>query len=185
MILRFREYILLMSISNLNANWKAAVSYRCINSSGIGNVQASGNPTESFPFQTGTASVLGANELYANIVSVPPSASESINLQELVDVLGQTVSLVRVKGIFIELMTEAEGGSDASSITIGGGSEPQPFFMTSGANTWSLNNGSMLMWADNSANGVPVNIGTFNVQIFNNDADNEAYVSVTIIGADS
>jgi hypothetical protein len=175
-----------MGISNVNLTMKMKATATATNTNAVGNVKGIANPFTTLNYVTGTTAALGINEVYAGVVQVAPGASTTIDLLSFTDLVNQLgVALARVKNFYVELLTTADGGSAASSVTIGGGSQPQPFFLSSAASTWTLNNGSFLAWGDNSPNGVAVNSSQFNVRFVNNDGSNVAYLQVLISGSDA
>jgi hypothetical protein len=150
---------------------------------------AQGNPKKNIAFKVGTTAAAQINEVASKIFDISASGTVTVNLQSLLDVLGQTVVLVRVKGLLFQLLSsadDAENGTACTGVTIGNaGSHPFLGFLGGTTPTITLGNGEALGWLTPSANGDAVSSTVCNILITNNDATNPAAVQVTVLGADA
>jgi hypothetical protein len=122
----------------------------------------------------------GANELYSAITLLPPSGSQSVNLNNFTDILGNSQSLARVKFLMVQnlaITDDAVWGTNCTSVQAGGGS---------GAwNSGQLNiilNGGVAVNGSPSSGGVAVVSGLSNLLLTNLDSTNSGAVQITIIG---
>lgn len=138
------------------------------------------------PFSTANANAasLGANEIYSAITTVTASGNSTVNLQSLVDFVDQSgITLVRVKGFIIRLLSQADDsttGTQASSVTINGAGTN--LAVLPGITNLTLSNGDVFAWATPSATGITVSSTTENIYIANNDASHSAAVQITVVG---
>jgi hypothetical protein len=181
-----------VAIPNVSATFTMGVNYQCQGAAEGAAYQpltASGNPKKNIAFKTGTTASGQINELASLIQDVAASGTATVNLQSLLDVVGQTVDLVRIKGLVFQLLSTADdatNGTACSSVTVGNaGTNPHPLFMNAGTDRFILNNGEAVGWLSPSANGVAVSPTVKNVLITNNDSGNAAAVQITVLGADA
>src|SRR5438067_880364 len=132
-----------MSISSVTATFSVGVSYQAQGAAPGSQYQpttARGNPKKNVAFTTGTSAAAKVNELASKIFSVAAGATATIDLRSLLDVLGQTVTLVRVKGLLFQLLSTADdpvNGTACGGVTVGNaGSSPHALFL--GATTHTL-----------------------------------------------
>lgn len=133
---------------------------------------------------------LGANELISQIYTIAASGNLSLDLTSLTDILFQSgISLVRVKGILIRLLSAADdatNGSGCTGIVIGNAaSNGFPMFLANTTSEITLGNGEFVCWATPSAAGVPVSGTSKIIYLVNSDAANAAKVQVTLLGGTS
>jgi hypothetical protein len=152
---------------------------------------AQGNPKKNIAFKTGTTAGGQINELASKIfpIAAGTSSTTTVNLQSLLDVLGQTTSLVRIKGLMFQLLSpadDADNGTACSGVTIGNaGSNANQMFLGATTHTIVLGNGEAVGWLSPSANGLAVGSTHENVLLTNNDNAVAAAVQVTVLGADA
>jgi hypothetical protein len=181
-----------MGLPSVSATFSVGVGYQCQNAAPNSQYQpitAQGNPKKAIGFTTGTNTANQVDELSSKIYSVAAGGTANIDLTALLDVLGNTVSLVRVKGLLFQLLSTADdatNGTACSGVTIGNaGSNAFQMFLGAQAHTIVLGNGEAAAWLSPSAGGLTVN-GTHKiVLITNNDVVNPAAVQVTVLGADA
>jgi hypothetical protein len=181
-----------VAIASVSATFSMGVSYQAQGAAPGSQYQpttAQGNPKKNIAFKTGTTTSGQINEVASAIFTIAGSGTHTVDLQSLLDVLGQTVVLVRVKGLLFQLLSTADdsvNGTACSGVTIGAaGSDPFVGFLGGTNPTLTLGNGEALGWLSPSANGLPITSSTENVLITNNDGTNPAAVQVTVLGADS
>jgi hypothetical protein len=181
-----------MAINSLSATFSMGISYQAQGAAPGSQYQpttAQGAPKKNIAFKTGTTTSGQINELASAIFDVTASGTATINLQSLLDVLGQTVTLVRVKGLLFQLLSMADDasyGTACSGVTIGNaGTHPFLGFLGGTDPTITLGNGEALGWLSPSANGLSVSNTTENILITNTDSTNAAAVQVTLLGADA
>ena len=140
----------------------------------------------------GNGNPFGADETTQLILTIPPSATYTINLQSLNNIANQPgVNLLVLRKYTIALLnaqqTAPDGltvGNACSSITVGNaGSNPNALNLGGTTQTQTVNNGSGIAYADGSAAAIPVSGTAKNVLITNNDAINAAIVYVSLTGA--
>lgn len=129
----------------------------------------------------------GANEIAFGVLAINSSASATFNTQNFTDVLGATnVAVVRVKSFLFWLLSTAQdsvSGTNASSITVGGGAS-NPTTLTLSANSnYSIFNGNFWENGDGSAAGVAQNATVCNIKFQNNDGANAAGVLYALAGS--
>ena len=111
------------------------------------------------------------------------------NLQSLLDVLGQTVSLVRIKGLLFQLLSTSDdqaNGTACSGVTVGNAAtNANKMFLGAQSHTLVLGNGEAVAWVSPSAAGLAVDGTHLNVLVTNNDVVNSAAVQVTVLGSDA
>lgn len=181
-----------MGISNVTASFSVGVSYQAQGNAPGSQYQpttAQGNPKKNIAFKTGTTAGGQIDELASQIFNVTASGTVTVNLQSLLDVLGATVSLVRIKGLLFQLLSPADdaaNGTACTGVTIGNaGSDPNQMFLGATTHTILLGNGEAVAWLSPSANGLAVSSGAKNILITNDDGTNAAAVQVTVLGADA
>jgi hypothetical protein len=181
-----------VAIPSVTATFSLGVSYQCQSNPTGSQYQpttAQGNPKKNIAFKTGTTVTGQVNEVASLIQSVDASGTATINLQSLLDVVGQTTALVRVKGLLFQLLSpldDSTNGTACSGVTIGNaGTHPFLGFLGGTNPTLTLGNGEALGWLSPSANGLAVTSTTENILITNNDSVNAAAVQITMLGADS
>lgn len=181
-----------MAIASVSATFSMGINYQCQGNAEGAAYQpttAQGNPKKNIAFKTGTTTSGQIDELYSTILSIAASGTQTLNLQSLLDVIGQTTNLVRIKGVLFQLLSTTDdsvNGTACSGVTVGNaGSDPNPMFLGGGTMTFVLSNGDALGWQTPSANGLTVSSTVKNVLITNNDSVNAAAVQVTILGADA
>lgn len=132
------------------------------------------NPT-AFSSGTGAGQV---DRLYVNQATITASGSLTITLTSYTDPLNATVSMLRIKEIFINLLS---GG--ASAIVIGNATHPIGIF-SAGSTTMTLNTGSPFYLAfPLDATGIPITASsTDQLKIVNSDGANAAVVNIQIKG---
>jgi hypothetical protein len=181
-----------VAIESVSATFSMGVSYQAQGSAPGSQYQpttAQGNPKKNIAFKTGTTASGQINELASKIFPIAASGNTTVNLQALLDVLGQTADLVRVKGLLLQLLSTADdpsNGTACSGVTIGNaGTHPFLGFLGGTTPTITLGNGEALGWLSPSANGLAVSLTACNLLITNNDGSNAAAVQVTVLGADA
>jgi hypothetical protein len=181
-----------VAIANVSATFSMGVSYQCQSNPTGAQYQpttAQGNPKKNIGFKNGTTASAQINELDSFIQDIIASGTATINLQSLVDVVGQTTTLVRVKGLLFQLLSSTDDptkGTNCSGVTIGNaGTHPFVGFLGGTSQTFTLGNGEALGWLSPSANGLAVTSTAENILITNNDGSNAAAVQITILGADA
>jgi hypothetical protein len=182
-----------MAISNVSATFSVGVSYQAQGAAPGAQYQpttAQGSPKKNIAFKTGTTSAGQVNEIGSKIFSISATGTTTISLQALTDVLGQTVNLVRIKGLLLQLLSttdDATNGTACSGVTINATPPSHPFLgFLGGTNpTITLGNGEALAWLTPSANGTAVSGTAYQIEVTNNDATNAAAFQVTILGADA
>ena len=138
-------------------------------------------------YTTGGAVANGINEESATIITIAPGGSATVNLQNLIDVLGvPNVVLVRLKKIVFCLLSPTQdtiNGTVCSGVTIGAApTNPSPLNLGSPSQTVKLFNGDVYGYATGNAAGIPVGAGSSNVLLTNNDSGNAASVLVNFAG---
>src|SRR5262245_48340802 len=114
-----------MAISNVSATFSMGVSYQAQGAASGSQYQpttAQGNPKKNIAFKTGTTVTGQINELASKIFNLAASGTTTINLQSLLDVLGTTAVLVRIKGLMIQLLSatdDPDNGTACSGVTVG------------------------------------------------------------------
>jgi hypothetical protein len=205
--------LFLPAISSLTATITAAIGWNASNTlTGSDYAPNSNNSTPKKQLSLGTAAANaaagGADELYSAITSLAGSASASIDLTSITDILATAgVSLARVKGIMIRLLSVIDDttiGTAASAINIdntvanalsattnsGWFNNANEGTATGGAgdatgSKFCIPNGGVLLFATPSAGGV-VTSGTKKIiKLTNLDAAVIAKVQVTVLGASS
>jgi hypothetical protein len=139
------------------------------------------------------ASAGGGDELVSFVQTVGASASVSVDLTTLTDIMQSTgVSLARVKGVVIRLLSATDDtvvGTAASSVTIDGtvanGWTSQAFSGWFGNATSKMDvpNGGVLAFGTPSAAGVLVDATHKVLKVTNNDAGLSAKVQISLQGA--
>jgi hypothetical protein len=130
----------------------------------------------------------GADELYAELLTIAPSGTATINLANFTDVINQTaVAFARVKKWRFQLLSVADdavNGTACSSVSVGGaGSDPFLFNLLGTTPKVQIFNGGIWEYADESATGFVVTSGTNNnILITNNDASHAAAFVGIIVG---
>lgn len=131
----------------------------------------------------------GADELYANTLTISASGTATINLTSFTDACNQTsVSLSRVKAWRFWLLSSSDSslGNACTGITVGNaGSNPFLFNWGGTTPTQSLGNGEFFEWATPNAAGIAVSGSHENILITNTDSVNAAVVQVVICGGSS
>jgi hypothetical protein len=182
-----------MAISNVSATFSVGISYQAQGAAPGSQYQpttAQGNPKKNIAFKTGTTTAGQVNEIASKIFAIAASGTTTISLQSLTDVLGQTVNLVRVKGLLFQLLSTADdsvNGTACSGVTLNATPPSHPFLgFLGGTNpTITLGNGEALAWLSPSANGTGVSGSAYQIEVTNLDSTNAAAFQVTILGADS
>ena len=176
-------------VSNYSVSWQAGIAQ-----SGFANPISNNNSTGK---QTNLNQALannvpgGGDSLYAALLSISPSSSTTITLNNYTDAAGETAqNFQRVKFWHFHLVSQADdavNGTACSSITVGGGSNPFAFANTGtgGAPIFQLNNGNCMEYADSSSFGFTVATASANIKITNLDASNTAAVLAVIAGGSS
>lgn len=140
-------------------------------------------------YTVGTNIAAGINEVSSNVLSIPANTSTTLNLQSIGDVMGRTISYVRLKNYMFRLLTAAQdstNGTACSSITIGNSASfPNGLAFGGVTNTQTINNGGGIMYDDPGATGIAVSVTANNVKIVNNDLSNAAGVLYGFQGADA
>jgi hypothetical protein len=181
-----------MSISSITATFAVGVSYQAQGATPGSQYQpttARGNPKKSVAFTTGTNAAAKVNEIGSKIFSVAASGTATIDLRSLLDVLGQSVTLVRVKGLLFQLLSTTDdpaNGTACSGVTVGNaGSNPNALFLGATSHTIVLGNGEAVAWLSPLAAGLTVDTTHRNVLLTNNDPGVTAAVQITVLGADA
>jgi hypothetical protein len=182
-----------VAISSVSATFAVGVSYQCQGAAPGQQYQpttAQGNPKKSIAFKTGTTTSGQINELSSKIYAISASGTTTISLQALLDVLGQTVNLVRIKGLLLQLLSTTDdttNGTACSGVTINATPPSHPFLgFLGGTNpTITLASGEALAWISPGANGTAVAGTNYQIEVTNNDAVNAAAFQITVLGADA
>jgi hypothetical protein len=181
-----------MAVSGLTANVRSTVQI---------NLSA-GGPVSSQPYSpsvNGTALTAGtsysigtdeagrANAGVMGILTIAAGGSATLNLQNLFDLLGNPVSLVRLKAFRFRLLStsdDAVAGTACGGVTIGNApANANALELGSPASVRTLPNGGESLYRDPGAGGIAVSASACNVLFTNNDGANAAAVGYELIGA--
>ena len=112
---------------------------------------------------------------------VAGGGSTTVDMTGLTNVLQQTgQALARIKAFVFELLSTAQGGTAASSVSIGNGNHQLD--MGADVQTRVLSNGDGTAWWATGAAGRTVDGANKTFVILNNDGAVAAHVRVTLIG---
>ena len=130
-----------------------------------------------------------ASILTAGILSIAPSGLASIDLTNIVDILGGTggtLATAGLKGFKFQLLSTTDdpvNGTNCSQVTIGNsGTNDHPRNLGAGTMTQILKNGEPVGWATNQATGRAVSATAKIIQFANNDAAIAAKIRYVIWG---
>lgn len=180
-----------MAIDSLTSTVRALITWTAsdtLTGSDYGPTSNNTTITKSVSLGTSAANNVanGSDELISYIASISASSSTTLDLTSISNIIGATASLARVKAIMFRLLSttdDSTNGTACSSVTIGNAaSNANQLFLDNDADTFTLKNGEMLVWASPQAAGLTVDGTNKNVKILNNDGAVTAKVQVTIIG---
>lgn len=145
-----------------------------------------GNTSNSSQFQFTSSTSNGTGSGQADLVylaqtTIGASSTLSLDLAgSLSDLFGNTITMVRVKTIYVELATT----TTASSINVGGNVNGLVNWISAAADYVVIQNGGCFMIHAPGATAYAVTAGTGDIlDITNNDGTNTATVKIAIVGA--
>lgn len=121
----------------------------------------------------------GADEIVSFATTIGYSQTLSIDCSSISNVLGQTVSLFRIKAYRFRLIStcqDAYNGTLCSQISIS-----SPIFTNIQGN-YSVYNGGDWQYFDQTPGGFIVNSGATKISVVNNDSTWNAFVQILLIG---
>lgn len=132
----------------------------------------------------------GASVLVAGISTVTASSSNTLDLTSIADVMGDTVSMARVKFVLFRLLSATDTafdgttvGTAATPVVIGNAaSNATQLFLGGDTHTISLTNGDFIAYATGGAAGLVIDSTNKNVKIANSDAAVSAKVLYVFAG---
>jgi len=189
-----------MAMSSLAVTVTAGISVVASNTLTGSDYGANSNSTNikknlSIGTAAANAAAGGSDELYSAITSLAASASASIDLTSITDLLQTSgVSLARVKAIMIRVLSTTDDssiGTAASSVKVDGSvtnglvSQSGTGWLFNSSSLFEIPNGGVLLFATPTAGGVLVD-GTHKViKVTNVDGSVIAKVQVTVCGGSS
>lgn len=181
------------ALSTLSATFTETVNIagsRAVAGSPSG-ISGSGNDnqlTQTLGTGIANASPGGADEAYSLLLSVVNGTPAVIDLSSFTDITGQTgISLARVKAWRFRLLSATQAAADGtvgnacSGITVGGGSTPFGFGLSTASVTFPVDNGGKQENICGGGAGIAVTTNV-HITITNGDAVNTAQVLVTLVG---
>lgn len=135
------------------------------------------------PTQFTSGTTAGAvDRLYVTRLTLAGSANSTITLTNYADGFGNTVSMLRFKSLWVQLVYASTGG--ATHINVGAATNPLVNWISVGTTTIQVRNGGLLfLCSPYDATGYPITASTADqLKITNGDASNTATVDVCIMG---
>lgn len=128
----------------------------------------------------GTGAAGTADLIYFSQLTIAASSSTSLDLSgSLTDVFGSTISMARLKVLYISHLTT----TTASSITVGNATNPVNLF-SAATTTISIRNGGLMAYGDTGATGVAITGGSSDqLKIANADGSATATVALVAVGS--
>lgn len=168
-----------MATSLAGAGNSAAFGWNYQNVLGLGNsLNASSFKYAPTQYANGTGAGQ-CDRLYAAQLTLAASGTFSITLTNFTDFFGNTLSMLRFKSLFVNLVS---GG--ASSIAVGNATNPLANWISVTTATIQVRSGGLL-WLDSpvDATGYPIVAGASDtLKITNNDSVNVATVNLGVYG---
>jgi hypothetical protein len=146
------------------------------------------NVGQQASFTTSISYVNGANAaanqcdlLYVVTGTIAASGNTVLALNgSATDFFGLTINMLRVKAMYVALTT----ATSATSIQVGGGSNPMINYLSGTTPTVNVRNGGVMLLGCLDTTGWPVTASTgMNVKLLNNDGANVATYNCAFIGA--
>lgn len=139
--------------------------------------QAAVELSQSIELETGTGSNQ-ADKIFSDQRTLSASASEDLDLAGvLADLLGSTITFVKVKAIFIKA-----AAGNTNNVVVGNGSNPFLGGFGSAAHTWAIPPGGMFMVAA-PVSGWSVTAGSADIlKVANSGAGSSVTYDIVVIG---
>jgi len=164
-------------VASVGANIAATYTGSPANNS----IDAPINYNYSRSLSNGTGALGTADLLYAINTTIAASSSATYDLVgSLTDFFGTTISMARLKYMFIKLTTD----TTSSDISIGNATNPVAGWISSTTATVKIHNDGVFLIGSPSATAYPMTGGASDeIKITNNDASNIATIYAAFIGS--
>lgn len=165
----------------LTSNVSASIGWTYTSAlTGSHNIVDSNSWSFTKSLTSGTGSAGTADLIYHSQGTISASGTQNFDFAgSLTDVFGTTITMARIKYIFLHHTTD----TTATSLTVGNHAAPIAIF-SAGTTTCSIRNGGILLFGCSDATGIAVGAGsTDGLKVLNADGSNTATYQIAVIGS--